>query len=280
MKRRIRGRDVNRIEALFKEFGKVGRTALMPYITAGFPDLGTTAALIEQLGESGADMLELGIPFSDPIADGPVIQDSFTRALSKGIKSEQIFEMIAEVRKRVEIPIAAMVSFSIVNKLGPAKYVERCVEAGIDGLIIPDVPLEETEAVRGLIGEAGLSGIMLVAPSSPRERQDEIAKLSSGFIYYVSVMGITGERAELPAELGDQVVRLKEASGGKPVCVGFGISRPEQAAMVGKVADGVIVGSAVIRRISEAQEKGVMAIVASVGEYVSSLAGALGGTNG
>lgn len=271
---------MNRIDALFKRLAQSGGKALMPYITAGFPDLATTAALIEQLGESGADMLELGIPFSDPIADGPVIQDSFTRALSKGLKSEQIFEMIAEVRKRVEIPIAAMVSFSIVKKLGAAKYVERCVEVGIDGLIIPDLCLEETATMRGLIGEAGLSGIMLVAPSTPIDRQDEIARLSSGFIYYMSVAGITGERAALPAELVGQVVRLKEASGGKPVCVGFGISRPEQAAMVGKVADGVIVGSAVIRRISESQGKGTKAIVASVGEYVSSLAAALRQTSG
>ena len=185
--------------------------------------------------------------------------------------------MIAEVRKRVEIPIAAMVSFSIVNKLGPAKYVQRCVEAGIDGLIIPDLPLEETEAIRGLIARAGLSGIMLVAPSTPIDRQNEIAKLSSGFIYYMSVMGITGERDKLPAELVDHVVRLKEVSGGKPVCVGFGISKPDQAAMVAEVADGVIVGSAIIRRIREAEDKGLEAIVARVDEYVSSLAEALSG---
>jgi len=266
---------VNRIEALFEEFGREGRKALMPYITAGFPDLATTAALIEQMPKSGASMLELGIPFSDPIADGPVIQDSFTRALSKGVKSEQIFEMIGQVRKRVEIPIAAMVSYSIVNKLGPTEYVKSCMDAGVDGLIIPDLPLEETEAVRGLIREAGLSWIMFVAPSTPIERQNEIAKLSSGFIYYMSVMGITGEREKLPAELVDQVVRLKEVSGGKPVCVGFGISKPEQAAMVGQVADGVIVGSAIIRQISEAEDKGTGAIVASVDEYVSSLAEAL-----
>ena len=164
---------MNRIDALFERLAGSGGKALMPYITAGFPDLATTAALIEQLGEAGADMLELGIPFSDPIADGPVIQDSFTRALSKGLKSDQIFEMIAEVRKRVEIPIAAMVSFSIVNRLGPAKYVERCVEVGIDGLIIPDLCLEETTAMRGLIGEAGMSGIMLAAPSTAIERQDD-----------------------------------------------------------------------------------------------------------
>ena len=266
---------MNRIEALFKELAKTRRTALMPYITAGYPNLATTAALIEQLPKSGASMLELGIPFSDPIADGPVIQDSFTQALSKGIKSEQIFKMIADVRKQVEIPIAAMVSYSIVNKLGPAKYIKNCVNAGIDGLIIPDLPLEETPVVRGLIDQAGLSSIMLVAPSTPVDRQDEIAKLSSGFIYYMSVMGITGERTKLPAELAANVSRLKEASGGKPVCVGFGISKPAQAAMVAEVADGVIVGSALIRRIHEARDKGLQAIVDHVDEYVSSLAEAL-----
>lgn len=270
---------MNRIEALFKELSKTGRKALMPYITAGFPDLATTAAIIEQLPKSGANMLELGIPFSDPIADGPVIQESFTQALSKGIKSEQIFEMIADVRKRVEIPIAAMVSYSIVNKLGPAEYVKCCLDAGIDGLIIPDLPLEETQAVKGLISQAGLSGIMLIAPSTPPERQNEIAKASSGFIYYVSVMGITGERTKLPAELVANVERLKKSSGGKPLCVGFGISEPAQAAMVGEVADGVIVGSAIIRRISEAKDKGLQSIVACVDEYISSLAEALNGVS-
>ncbi len=270
---------MNRIEALFKELSSSGRKALMPYITAGYPDLATTAALIERLGESGADMLELGIPFSDPIADGPVIQDSFTQALSKGLKSEQIFEMISQVRKHVEIPIAAMVSYSIVNKLGSEKYVQKCKQVGIDGLIIPDLPLEEAQAISGLIAEAGLSGIMLVAPSTPIKRQNEIAKMSSGFIYYMSVMGITGERNSLPVELTDHVLRLKEVSGGKPVCVGFGISQPAQAAMVAKVADGVIVGSAIIRRISQAADKGVEEIVASVGEYVSSLAEALRGVD-
>ena len=249
----------------------------MAYITPGDPDPATTAALIEQLPKSGASMLELGIPFSDPIADGPVIQESFTQALSKGLKSEQIFEMITKVRKQVEIPIAAMVSYSIVHKLGPAEYVKSCVEAGIDGLIIPDLPLEETKVVKGLISEAGLSGIMLIAPSTPVERQNEIAKSSSGFIYYMSLMGITGERAKLPAELVANVRRLKQASGGKPVCVGFGISKPAQAAMVAEVADGVIVGSAIIRRISEARDQGLQAIVACVDEYVSSLAEALNG---
>jgi tryptophan synthase alpha chain len=268
---------VNRIEALFKELSTTGRKALMPYITAGYPDLATTAALIEQLPKSGASMLELGIPFSDPIADGPVIQASYTQALSKGIRSEEIFEMIADVRKRVQIPIAAMVSYSIVNKLGPANYVKSCVDVGVDGLIIPDLPLEEAQSVRGLIREAGLSGIMLVAPSTPIERQNEIAKLSSGFIYYMSVTGITGERDNLPPELTDNVTRLKEVSGGKPVCVGFGISKPAQAAMVGKVADGVIVGSAIIRRISQAKDKGLGSIVSCVDEYVSSLAQALNG---
>ena len=266
---------MNRIEALFEQLGKNGRKALMPYITAGYPDLGTTAALIEQMPKSGASMLELGIPFSDPIADGPVIQNSFTKALDKGLKSGQIFDMVADVRKRVEIPIAAMVSYSIVNRLDPRKYVQHCVEAGIDGLIIPDLPVEEAESVSGIIAEAGLAGIMLVAPTSPAERQNRIAKLSRGFVYYISVAGITGERNELPADLVDHIQRLKEISGGKPVCVGFGISKPEQAAMVSKVADGVIVGSAVIRRIGEAAADGSEQILARVSEYVQSLAQAI-----
>ena len=266
---------MNRIEALFEKLSHNGQKALMPYITAGFPDLATTAALIKEMPQCGAGMLELGIPFSDPIADGPVIQSSFTQALAKGLKHQQIFKMIADVRREVEIPIAAMVSYSIVNRLGPEQYIGYCAEAGVDGLIIPDLPLEEAEPVAALIQKAGLSCIMLVAPTSPIERQNKIAKMSSGFIYYISVAGITGERKELPAELVDNVARLKEVSGGKPVCVGFGISTPAQASMVGKVADGVIVGSAIIRRISEAQSSGPDGIVTQVSQYVRSLVEAM-----
>ena len=266
---------MNRIEALFEQFSRHGRKALMPYITAGFPDLATTAALIEQMPQCGAAMLELGIPFSDPIADGPVIQGSFTQALAKGLKSKQIFKMLTDVRKRVEIPIAVMVSFSIVNRLGPEEYVNCCRDAGVDGLIIPDLPLEEAQPTASLIQQAGLSSIMLVAPTTPIDRQDRIAGMSSGFIYYISLTGITGEREQLPAELVDNVARLKKVSGGKPVCVGFGISSPAQVAMVSKVADGVIIGSAIIRRISEAENTGLDGIVAKVSEYTRSLAQAL-----
>ena len=266
---------MNRIEAMFEKLSRNGQKALMPYITAGFPDLQTTAALIKEMTRCGAGMLELGIPFSDPIADGPVIQSSFTQALAKGLKNKQIFEMISEVRQEVEIPIAAMVSYSIVNRLGPNEYIRHCVEAGIDGLIIPDLPLEEAQPVATLIQKAGLCSVMLVAPTSRIERQNAIAKMSSGFIYYISVTGITGERKELPVELVDNVVRLKEVSGGKPVCVGFGISTPGQAAMVSKVADGVIVGSAIIRRISEAEKSGRDGIVKHVSQYVRSLAEAM-----
>ena len=266
---------MNRIEALFEKFSRNGQKALMPYITAGFPDLPTTAALIKEMQQCGAAILELGIPFSDPIADGPVIQSSFTEALAKGLKNKQIFEMLSDIRQEVEIPIAAMVSFSIVNRLGPEEYIKCCVDAGVDGLIVPDLPLEEAEPIAALIQKAGLSAIMLVAPTSPIERQTQIAKMSSGFIYYVSVTGITGERKELPAELVDNVAHLKEVSGGKPVCVGFGISTPAQAAMVSKLADGVIVGSGIIRRISEAQSNGAGSIVAQVSQYVRSLAEAM-----
>ena len=266
---------MNRIEALFEQSSRDGQKALMPYITAGFPDLATTAALIEQMPQCGAGMLELGIPFSDPIADGPVIQQSFTRALAKGLKSEQIFRMITDIRQRVEMPIAVMVSYSIVNRLGPQEYVKSCRKAGVDGLIIPDLPLEEAEPIGALIKQTGLSAIMLVAPTTPVDRQNQIAKASSGFIYYMSVTGITGEREELPAELVENVARLKKVSGGKPVCVGFGISTPVQAAMVSKVADGVILGSAIIRRISESEDTGLDGIVAQIGQYVRILAEAV-----
>jgi tryptophan synthase alpha chain len=230
---------VNRIEALFEKLSHNGQKALMPYITAGFPDLATTAALIKEMPRCGAGMLELGIPFSDPIADGPVIQGSFTEALAKGLKSKQVFEMISDIRQEVEIPIAAMVSYSIVNRLGPEQYIGYCAKAGIDGLIVPDLPLEEAEPVAALIQKAGLSCIMLVAPTSEVERQNQIAKMSSGFIYYISVTGITGERKELPDELADNVARLKEVSGGKPVCVGFGINMTQVSQYVRSMVEAM-----------------------------------------
>lgn len=197
--------------------------------------------------------VELGIPFSDPIADGPVIQQAFSAALAGGLRVADVLAMIAEVRSLVPYPILAMVSISIVSRIGMAAFVQRSASAGLDGLIVPDVSLEEAPELAGRARGAGLRFSMLVAPTTPPERQQAIARLTSGFLYYVSVQGTTGERDRLPLDLAGRVGRLRAATG-LPVLVGFGISRSDHVREVCRLADGAIVGSAIVHRMTEAVE--------------------------
>jgi tryptophan synthase alpha chain len=278
--------DMNRIDALFARLRRESRRALMPFVTAGDPDLGTTAALIDELlGRAGAHMVEIGIPYSDPIADGPVIAASYTRALRKGIKLSLIFEMIRRHRAdhaegpQADAPLVTMISYAIVHRHGVDRYLAEAVEAGVDGLIVPDLPVEEAEGVEGLKARtdaAGLRLIQLVTPTTPRERAVRIARSSSGFLYYVSIAGITGERAALPPELAENVAWLRTQTD-LPICVGFGISRPEHIRQLAPVADGLIVGSAIVRRIAELEERDAPGevIVDEVGRFVGELASAL-----
>lgn len=263
----------NRIDQTFARLTAGGRKALMPYVTAGFPNLDVTAELLIRMPEAGASVIELGIPYSDPIADGPVIQASFTRALEAGLHVNDIFEMVRRVRPNVGAPILSMVSFSIVYRIGVARYIARAAEAGIDGLIIPDLSLEEAPAIAGQTAAAGLRLAMLVAPTSSPDRFERIARTSQGFIYYVSVAGTTGERDRLPADLSANVSRLREI-GGKPVCVGFGVGRAEHVRQVCAVADGAIVGSAIVRRLTTAVDAGAAPalLVQHVTDFVRELA--------
>ncbi|MDB5351350.1 MAG: tryptophan synthase, alpha subunit [Planctomycetota bacterium] len=267
---------MNRIDALFTRLRSQGRRALMPFLTAGDPELEATAALIGEMVTRGADMVELGIPYSDPIADGPVIAESYTRALRTGIKLASIFAMVERLRssERVEAPIVTMVSYAIVHRHGVTAYLDRAVSSGVDGLIVPDLPVEEAADLCRLATARNLSLIQLVTPTTPRDRALKIIASTTGFLYYVSVAGITGERRELPPELADNVAWLRSQTK-LPVCIGFGISGPDQIRQLAPVADGLIVGSALVRRLRGAAERPRAEVVGEIGGFVEELARAL-----
>ncbi len=263
----------NRISKTFEELGAEGKKTLLPFLTAGYPDVETTAALLADIETRGAKICELGIPFSDPIADGPVIQASYSAALDGGITLAKIFDMVRNYRQAGGgLALLAMVSYSIVYRHGPEQFCKDAVEAGFDGLIVPDLPLGEAEAFAPLSAKAGLCNVMLIAPTTDESRKIEIAKQSTGFVYYISVAGITGERTKLPPETISAVAELKTHTK-TPICVGFGISNPETVAEVCKAADGAIVGSAFIHRINDAvaANKSREELVESVGQLVSQL---------
>lgn len=266
---------MNRIDALFAGLKAERRTALIPFLTAGDPDLPTTAALVRAFVARGADLLELGVPYSDPIADGPVISASYSRALTRGIRLDAIFEMAKGLRPSVSAPMVTMVSFGIVYRRGVASYLEKCLAAGIDGLIVPDLPVEEAEDLHGQATERGLKLIQLVTPRTPRERVLAIARTTSGFLYYVSVAGITGERQGVPVDLAEKVGWLREQSD-LPICVGFGIGSAEQVRALAPLVDGLIVGSAIVRRIAEATAANLdgSRLVGDLADFVGGLSAA------
>jgi tryptophan synthase alpha chain len=242
----------------------------MPFVAAGFPDLATTAALLPAIESAGASLIEIGIPFSDPIADGPTIQEAFTLALAKKLKVGDVLRTVASVRSKVSIPLIAMVSYSITYRYGLDRFLKDLKTSGFDGLILPDLPPPEAQSVCDKIRAAGLETILLVAPTTTRERRAEIARLSSGFVYYLSVSGITGERDKLPADLERNVAELKSLTD-KPICVGFGISKLQHVAQLKGVADGAIVGSAIVKRSKEHLDEGPAVIASAVGQYCREL---------
>lgn len=251
--------------------------ALLPYFTGGFPDLATSAELIRQAATLGAAAVEIGFPFSDSIADGPVIQGSFHHVLDRGHHLSDVFEFVSTVRPTVECALVAMVSMSIVYRAGLDVFMQRAASAGFDGVIVPDLPVDESTEAAAAAKKADLGYVGLVAPSSSVERRKAIARLSSGFVYYVAVQGTTGERASLPATLAPAVAELRQA-GGLPVCVGFGVSTAEHVRAVCSVADGAIVGSAIVRRIADAVERGLerTTLIDSVSRFLSELMSGLG----
>jgi len=246
------------------------RIALMPFVASGFPDLASTAAVLPALEAGGASMIEIGFPFSDPIADGPTIQAAFTDALAKGIRIADTFRTVAAVRPTVSIPLVAMLSYSIVFRYGVERFVKDAKTAGFDGLILPDLPPPEAQRGCDLIQAGGLDTILLVAPTTTPARRKEILDLCSGFAYYLSVSGITGERDRLPDDVTANVRALRELSD-TPICVGFGIHRAEQVAQLAGVADGAIVGSAFVKRMREAAPKGPKAVADAARTYCQDL---------
>jgi tryptophan synthase alpha chain len=266
---------MSRIDQLFADLRSKNKKALMPFVTAGDPDLEFTAAVLGELVARGAHLCELGIPYSDPIADGPVIQDSYTRALRQHVKLARILETLGSVAPKVAAPIVTMVSYAIVHRHGLARYVDDAQKAGAAGAIVPDLLVDEAGELSKICEKADFSLVQLVTPTTPRDRALRIAESSRGFLYYVSVTGITGERTALPQSLMDNVGWLREHTK-LPICIGFGISTPEHVRQLAPVADGLIVGSAIVRRIAAASEgKDKKAVLQDVGDYVASLVSAL-----
>ncbi len=238
---------MNRIENAFKN-----KPIFMPYYPLGYPDLDTSIDVIEALAQNGADLIEVGLSFSDPLADGPVIQKATQIALEQGITVKKSLAAVAELRKRgVTIPLILMGYFNPMLAYGLEKFIHDAREAGADGFIIPDLPLEEAGEFQVLVDDLPL--IQMLAPTSPNERMEMIARNAKGFIYLVSVTGVTGARTSISNGLGDLIARVREHTS-VPVCVGFGIGTPEQAKEVGALADGVIVGSACVKTIGSSEK--------------------------
>jgi tryptophan synthase alpha chain len=244
-----------RVLEVFAGLRRRGQFGLVPFIAAGYPDLSTTTALLPALEAGGANVIEVGIPFSDPVADGPTIQAAFTAALAKGLRIADVFASVSEARGQVSVPLMAMVSYSIVFRYGVERFFEQAKSAGFDGVILPDLPPPEAGSVCRRAGAAGLATTLLVAPTTGAERRREIAELSTAFVYYLSVSGITGERDRLPSDLEANLRQLRTITD-KPLCVGFGISRPEHLAQLVGHADGAIVGSAIVKRVTETMKAG------------------------
>jgi len=247
---RRRGAERGTIARKFEELRSRGRRALVPYVTAGYPDVERTLALLQGLEAAGADVIELGLPFSDPMADGPVIQASSQRALERGMTFDGLLDVVS--RARLGIPV---VLFTYLNPLLAAgdDALNRAADAGVHGVLITDLPVGADPAREEWLGSGPLAFVRLVAPTTPRERMREIATHGGGFIYLISRLGVTGVRDDVPPDLAPTVARLRAVTT-LPVCVGFGVSRPEQAAAIARVADGVVVGSALVKAAGESVE--------------------------
>jgi len=259
---------MNRIEQKFQDLKIANRKAFIAFITAGDPDLKTTENLVVAFEGAGVDIIEIGIPFSDPLADGPTIQASFFRALKNGTNVKKIFETVKSIRLKTSIPIAFMTSYNPILRFGEEKFIKACAKTGVDGLIVPDLPPEEAQNLCRLAREHNIATIFFVAPTSTDERIKSNTKSSNGFVYYVSLTGTTGTQKALSQDVVKKVKHIKQFTN-KPICVGFGISTPQQVKEIGRAADGVIVGSAIVKSIQEHKEQNDL--VGKVSQYVHSL---------
>ena len=240
---------MNRIDSKFKRLRSEGRKAFIAYVTAGDPNLATTKKVVLRLEEAGVDIVELGIPFSDPIADGPTIQAASYRALAGGVTLKKIFAMVKGLRAATDMPLVFMTYYNPVLRYGLKGFFASCRRYGVDGVIVPDLPCEEASELIKFAKLEKVAVIFLSAPTSTPERIKEIARRSGGFIYYVSLTGVTGARRELPKDIASRIRMIRSVTN-KPVAVGFGISTPAQASRIAGMADGVIVGSAIVKMIA------------------------------
>ncbi|MBI4537836.1 MAG: tryptophan synthase subunit alpha [candidate division NC10 bacterium] len=263
----------NRIDRTFARLKAAGRKGMIPFVAGGDPSLETTLALVREFEARGADLVEIGVPFSDPLADGVVNQRAYQRALEAGATLRGVLELVAAVRKRSEIPLVLMSYVNPIHRFGGARFAAAAREAGVDGLILSDCPPEEMAALGESLTTAGLHSIFLVAPTSPERRILMIAEKARGYVYYVSLRGVTGPRDRLPDDLAEGVRRVKALTP-LPLAVGFGISTPAQAAAVARLADAVIVGSAIEARIEASL--GSADLVAQAGAFLGELRAALG----
>jgi tryptophan synthase alpha chain len=266
---------MNPIDSLFHRLRAENRKAFLPFLTAGDPDLAFTRDALAAVAAGGASMIEVGFPFSDPIADGPVIQASYTRALARGLKLADVFATLKEVTSAPgwQTPLAAMASYSLIHKAGPAAFIDRALAAGVSGAVVPDLPAEEAGELAKLAADKDFKLILLVTPTTSPARAERIVRACGGFVYVVSVVGITGERDRLPAALREQLARLRTMTD-LPLCVGFGVSRPEHVRELREIADGVIVGTALVRKLERAAE-GRAEALAGLRALAAELSGAL-----
>ena len=249
-----------------------GGKAFIPFITCGDPDLETTEELAVAMAEAGADLVELGIPFSDPTAEGPVIQAANLRALSGGVTADDVFALVERIRARTDVPLAFMTYANVPFSYGVERFARRMAEVGVDGLILPDVPFEEKEEFAAPCRAAGVDFVSLIAPTS-RERVRMIAQAAEGFVYCVSSLGVTGTRASIATDVDAMVRLVREANPDVPCAVGFGISTPEQAAAMARASDGAIVGSALVKLVAEHGCDSVRPVAACVRAMKEAVAG-------
>jgi tryptophan synthase alpha chain len=262
----------SRLDRTFRRLKDQREKALIAYLMAGDPSLAETEQLVLELGKAGADVIELGVPFSDPIADGPVIQQAAERALRSGTTLRAILSMVGRIRTQSDIPLVLMAYYNSIHAFGPERFCREAVAAGVDGLIVPDMPPDEAGPLQAPAAASGLQLIFLLAPTSTAERRAFVARQSHGFVYYVSLTGITGAKLGRVSEIGHNVEQIRKVST-TPIAVGFGVTSPEDAAEVSAIADGVIVGSAIVRQIAAGQQQ--QGMVARVSGFVHSLKSAM-----
>lgn len=265
--------EASRIAETFKALKSSNRMAFMPFLTAGDPDLPTTGRILKQLAASGADLIEIGFPYSDPIADGPVIQASYTRALGKQVKLKEIFATIASASKDITAPMVGMVSYALIFRHGDRSFVKNAREAGLAGLIVPDLPGDEAASFAAMMAEEKLDLIQLIAPTTPSDRAAKILQHATGFVYCIAVAGTTGARKELAPHLAEMLRSLRKQTS-LPLAVGFGISGPDQVDQLRGLAEGVIVGSAIVKHFEELTNdpSKVDSVIQRIGDFTKSLA--------